>query len=57
MILLKRHGNHEAGLPINSKEKKRTGMMVLNTPSYPPGLFLELESGIKQPLHEIELLP
>lgn len=22
MILLKRHGNHEAGLPINSKEKR-----------------------------------
>jgi len=54
MILLKDMGTTRQGFPSAAK---RTGMMVLNTPSYPPGLFLELESGIKQPLHEIELLP
>tara|TARA_B100000408_G_scaffold130845_1_gene115911 strand:+ start:108 stop:260 length:153 start_codon:yes stop_codon:yes gene_type:complete len=49
-------GTTRQGFPSTAK-RKETGMMVLNTPSYPPGLFLELESGIKQPLHEIELLP
>jgi len=37
MILLKRHGNHEAGLPINSKENRYDGIKhsILSAGSLP----------------------